>query len=248
LTILLILFSPLPETLLGAFLLLHDSQRQPYGQLYDMTGYLQQAKQASQNARLADHEKSLLRQGIHTPDELMDYLQQESRVTLPKKQFLSILRWLPHNRVDQLIPQDQLLNLLYFSDWSQVTGHMGSSRVAFDFQNDTNASLHYAEMPEEWLKPSWKNLELISRVRNLDMVSAFETMKPQEFLLRLDSLSTQMGWKLDPQFLIDMAGDLREIVLTSPDELLLVSKPDSLYEIWRYEIPHKILRPFWWRP
>lgn len=246
--ILLILASPLPEYVLGHYLLLHNSERQPYGQLYDMTGYLEQARLASESARKVSRELDQLRRGIHSPDELYDFLQHENRVRLPKAQFLRLLRWLPRDHINELIPQEQLLELIYFSDWNEVECRRGGARVVFDFRNREQGSLYYIEMPEDWLQPSWDGLELVSRVRSLDMIDSFSSMLPQEFLLKLDSLTTTLNWQIDPGFMIDLAGSLQKVVLTSPDELLLVTQPDSLYEIWRYQVPRRSFTPFWWRP
>ncbi|MCD4726961.1 MAG: hypothetical protein K8R46_04835, partial [Pirellulales bacterium] len=106
LTLIAIAFSPLPERLAGFYLLQRNDLREHSGRLYTTQQYLQRVDEMRNRALASRHDLRVDELGIHSLDELRDFLQNNSSVLLARDQFISIYRWLPRSHADLLISQD----------------------------------------------------------------------------------------------------------------------------------------------
>lgn len=243
-----VVFSPLPEYLSGFYLLQRNNLREHAGRLYTTQEYLQRAEEMRSRALASRHDLRLAERGIHSLDELYTFLQSNNSVLLSLEQFISIYRWLPRTHAEQLIAREELTRLLYAEDLTSIACDNRAGFVAFDFLDASNRSLLYIEVAQSWFQPNRSGLVLLSRQRDLESIEIYPGFSPTEFYHALDSLSHHYGWLPDRSFLTDLADRLYHIAVPSPEEILVVTREDSLFNIWRYTPPLEGLAPLipWW--
>ena len=242
-----VLMSPAPEYLTGAYLLLRDSLRPTYGEIYGLQENLAAAAAGTRRATAEMQQRQRARRLINSVEGLYSFLQQEPEVVLSREQFLRIYRWLPRDHAVLLLNDRELLFLILEKDLSQILCRRRGSRFRFEFRNSSDSLLKAVELDEKWFRPGRGKLLFISRVNDLSALTAYPAFTPADFLENLDSLASARNWDFDYKQLLNVVDNLKKVVLTAPDELLFITHPDSMYEIWRYqpEVPGRKLH--WWQ-
>lgn len=242
------MFSSVPERVVGFYLSQRNDLRENSGRLYTTQEYLHRVEEMRNRALAIRHDLRLAEEGIHSLDELLDFLVNNNSVLLSRDQFISIYRWLPQDHAALLVPQDELTGLLYAGQLASVACDYRAGFVAFDFLDDDSRSLRYIEVADRWFHPNRSGLVFLSRQRDIELLKVYPGYSPALFYSLLDSLVTEYHWQFDRSFLTDMADNLHYIAIPSTAELLIVTQQDSLFDIWRYTPGTQALEPSipWW--
>ena len=248
LTLLIVVFSSIPERVVGFYLSQRNDLRENSGRLYTTQDYLQRVEEMRNRALAIRHDLRLAEEGIRSLDELLAFLKLNSSVLLSRDQFISIYRWLPRDHAALLVSQEDFINLLYAGKLASVACDYRAGFVAFDFLNSDSRSLRYIEVADRWFHPNRSGLVFLSRQRDIELLQVYPGYSPELFYNSLDSLELEYHWQFDRSFLTDMADRLYYIAMPSSAELLIVTQQDSLFDIWRYTPGTQALEPTtpWW--